>query len=68
MGGEPFYLDAENSSKLRRSASKVLDAKPFALRFLIALYPEDCSDKGPEMSDLHLSRGLLSSLDAIGCP
>ena len=41
---------AREVSTVRRSASKVLDAKPFALKFRIALHPEGCPDKGPKIS------------------
>ena len=53
---------------VRRSASKVLDAKPFALGFRIAPHPEGCPDNGPRVSDLYLSLGVLPPLDAIRCP
>ena len=39
------------------AASKVLDAKPFALGFRIAPHLEGCPDNGPKFSDLFLSLG-----------
>ena len=54
-----------SENRIRRSASKVLDAKPFALRSRIASHLEGCPDNGSKISDLHLSRGSLPPLDAI---
>ena len=54
--------------QLRRSASRVLDAKPFALRFRIVPHPEGCPDNGPKVSDLYLSWGLSPPLDTIRYP